>query len=269
VSGRLKRYWSHLIMGEAKESVVARLYRSVQIVNIAPEDVDFNELTNLQSAWQHPGTPALQDVVSRHQISEFLEGRVDPVFVQCIEAVKLVAKDATTYLDLACGGGYYSVIVRRTAPSLKYVGADYSAAMVEKARENYPGVDFLVQDATNTTFDDRSFDAVMLSGALEHIPNYEKAIAELCRVADKYIVLHRALITEGSEIRHTKGSQYNIVTPRIYYPVNYLVDRFAQGGFEPISQRPTYPNAPNTLTFVFARSHPPRILELQERTAPV
>ena len=56
MSGRLKRYWSHLITGQAKESEVARLYRSVQIVNIAPEDVDFNELTNLRSAWQHPGT---------------------------------------------------------------------------------------------------------------------------------------------------------------------------------------------------------------------
>lgn len=208
------------------------------------------DLLDLSTAWQDANTPGLQDVVSSYQIQEFKQGRIDPVFEKYIDAVEFVSKEAKTLLDLACGGGYYSYVIGQTAPNLAYQGADFSAAMVEKAAQNFPGKSFEVQNATATSYEDDSFDVVSLSGALEHIPEYEKAIAELCRVASLFVILHRVPLAEGEEIKHTKTGQYNIVTPRIYFPLLYIEAQFASRGFDVAWKAPTYDGREDTVTFV-------------------
>jgi 2-polyprenyl-3-methyl-5-hydroxy-6-metoxy-1,4-benzoquinol methylase len=44
------------------------------------------------------------------------------------------------------------------------------------------------QDVTALTFADRSFDVVTMLEVLEHIPDTEKALAEVCRVAERCII---------------------------------------------------------------------------------
>lgn len=68
----------------------------------------------------------------------------------------------SSLLDLGVGGG-------RTTPELsrhagRYVGSDYSAAMVAACRKRFPELAFVEADATNMPqFADASFDAVMFS----------------------------------------------------------------------------------------------------------
>lgn len=65
-------------------------------------------------------------------------------------------------LDLGVGGG-------RTVPALRalarrYVGLDYAEGMVSICRERYPGLEFVVGDASDLSqFPDGSFDAVVFS----------------------------------------------------------------------------------------------------------
>jgi ubiquinone/menaquinone biosynthesis C-methylase UbiE len=44
------------------------------------------------------------------------------------------------------------------------------------------------QDVTTLTFADRSFDVVTMLEVLEHIPNTEEALAEVCRVARRCVI---------------------------------------------------------------------------------
>ena len=145
-------------------------------------------------------------------------------------------------------------ILSIVAPEVTYHGCDDSSATVDSARLNYPGLRFDVADATQTGLADRSSDAIMLSGVLEHIPDYSGAIDELCRLANSDIILHRLPLTKGREPAFIKGAQYNIETPRIYFQKPLIESAFQARGFAVARCRPTYTHNRNVLTYLFVRS---------------
>lgn len=70
--------------------------------------------------------------------------------------------DGIDILDLGVGGGRTTPYLSRLAS--RYVGADYSEAMVQACRAKFPYHEFLVADASNLgMFPDSSFDAVVFS----------------------------------------------------------------------------------------------------------
>jgi ubiquinone/menaquinone biosynthesis C-methylase UbiE len=68
-------------------------------------------------------------------------------------------------LDLGCGTGIYA----RFFPPQSYVGADIDPDYIAAAQSKFPNHRFLVQDATQTSFQDGEFDACMISGVLHHL----------------------------------------------------------------------------------------------------
>jgi SAM-dependent methyltransferase len=189
------------------------------------------------------------------------EGIVDPVFVPVIEALNALPLEHFSLLDAACATGYYSEVVQSQVPKpVQYRGCDFSSAMIEQARRYYPDLQFDVEDLTGLTYPDRGFDVVLLSGALEHIPGFEDAVSEACRVCSSYLILHRCPLTSGSEHEYTAGSQYNIETSRIYFSRRPLINGFAQHGLaldrevnRSILRGPAEAPVRTVVTFVFKR----------------
>lgn len=62
------------------------------------------------------------------------------------------------------------------------VGIDISEETVKKSKERYPRFEYFVADATNLPFPENSFDYVICSEVIEHIPEDEKALSEVKRV---------------------------------------------------------------------------------------
>ena len=62
------------------------------------------------------------------------------------------------------------------------VGIDISAEAVKRSEENYPRFEYFVADATNLPFLDDSFNCVVCSEVIEHIPEDEKLLLEVKRV---------------------------------------------------------------------------------------
>jgi ubiquinone/menaquinone biosynthesis C-methylase UbiE len=83
-------------------------------------------------------------------------------------------------LDLGCGTGIYAP--RFPAPT--YVGADLSADYIAAARGKFPAHEFVVADATCTSFHDGEFDACMICGVLHHLDDEVAArvVKEAARV---------------------------------------------------------------------------------------
>jgi len=83
-------------------------------------------------------------------------------------------------LDLACGPGYVAAaaLERGAAP----VGIDIAEAMVEVARRENPGIEFLLGDAEELPFEADRFDAALANFVFNHLPRPERAAAELARV---------------------------------------------------------------------------------------
>jgi len=85
-------------------------------------------------------------------------------------------KAGTSVLDLGVGGGRTTAYLSKVAS--RYVGVDYSDAMVQTCRTKFPDLDFRLADASDlSAFEDASFDAVVFSfnGLDSVIPNEKRS----------------------------------------------------------------------------------------------
>ena len=73
----------------------------------------------------------------------------------------------------------------------KYLLNENNNNLLNKRLFLYEKYNFSKQDITSLSFSNLHFETLLMSGVLEHIPNYELAISEACRVASKYVILHR------------------------------------------------------------------------------
>ena len=84
-------------------------------------------------------------------------------------------------LDIGCGTGDLSEEFRR-AGARSVAGADFSAAMLSRARDKAAGGDWLQADALRLPFDDGTFDAVASAFVLRNLVDLPAAFAEMARV---------------------------------------------------------------------------------------
>jgi demethylmenaquinone methyltransferase/2-methoxy-6-polyprenyl-1,4-benzoquinol methylase len=95
-------------------------------------------------------------------------------------------------LDVACGSGKLSAELARIAgPGGRVVGLDFSHQMLEIARRDHPGIEFVEGDALNLPFDDESFDASTIAFGLRNLADPVRGLREMLRV-----VRHRAVVLE-------------------------------------------------------------------------
>src|SRR5579859_3951742 len=86
-------------------------------------------------------------------------------------------------LDVACGEGYGSAIIARTAKTV--TGVDISSEAVAHASEQYSNVknlSFLTGSASDLPLPDASFDAVVSFETIEHLLEQEEMLSEIHRV---------------------------------------------------------------------------------------
>jgi len=90
------------------------------------------------------------------------------------------------FLDAGCGIGDHSARIGRHG--LRCIGVDISDAILEDARRKISrdGLDGMISFQTEKleqlSFPDEHFDFVHCRGVLMHIPEWERALRELCRV---------------------------------------------------------------------------------------
>ncbi|HUS81017.1 MAG TPA: class I SAM-dependent methyltransferase [Armatimonadota bacterium] len=141
---------------------------------------------------QKPGFSTMAEQVARGLMKA--EGR----FAQWEGKDWLPGEAGQSVLDVGCGNGNYAPFFWR-GKGMHYTGCDLSTAMLELARRDNPGVEFVRADATDLPFEDRSFDMTFCSDLLIHLPPEleSEVIGELRRVARVYAVLHQRVMIEA------------------------------------------------------------------------
>ena len=95
-------------------------------------------------------------------------------------------------LDVACGSGKLTAELATIAgPQGRVVGLDFSPQMIEVARRDHPGIEFVEGDALNLPFDDASFDASTIAFGLRNLSDPVRGLREMLRV-----VRRRAVVLE-------------------------------------------------------------------------
>jgi glycosyltransferase involved in cell wall biosynthesis/2-polyprenyl-3-methyl-5-hydroxy-6-metoxy-1,4-benzoquinol methylase len=96
-------------------------------------------------------------------------------------------------LDAGCGEGIPAVMMAQKGAAV--TACDLSGPNIKRAREyaKEEGVadkiNFLIADSENLPFADNSFDLVVSSHVLEHLPDFDRGLAELMRVTRKRAII--------------------------------------------------------------------------------
>ena len=117
----------------------------------------------------------------------------------------LLTKDMDV-LELATGTGLIAVNIAGAARSIE--ATDFSQKMIETAKKKTvpENVHFTVADATALTYEDHSFDAVVISNALHIMPNPELVLDNVKRVLKPNGILIAPNFSHG----HLKESSWNL-----------------------------------------------------------
>jgi demethylmenaquinone methyltransferase / 2-methoxy-6-polyprenyl-1,4-benzoquinol methylase len=86
-------------------------------------------------------------------------------------------------LDVACGSGKLTARLAKIAGGGgRVVGLDFSSQMLEVARRDHPGIEFIEGDALKLPFDDGTFDASTIAFGLRNLANPILGLREMLRV---------------------------------------------------------------------------------------
>src|SRR5688572_26501638 len=91
-------------------------------------------------------------------------------------------------VEVGCGDGYYLYILSNLKMGLHLTGVDFDRRALESARQNLKGksVRLVYGDLmTGLPFANSSFDKVIMSEVLEHLPSDIKGLREIRRILKK------------------------------------------------------------------------------------
>ncbi len=106
----------------------------------------------------------------------------DTAYTELCSYIRKHLTHADSVLELACGTG--QLTYRLAGEVNSWTATDFSPKMVEEAKKQGKGanIEFGVEDATALTYNDDSFDVVVIANALHIMPEPDKALSEICRV---------------------------------------------------------------------------------------
>ncbi|MCL5738685.1 MAG: methyltransferase domain-containing protein [Bacteroidetes bacterium] len=165
-----------------------------------------------------------------HQYLKFTNERTQPS-IDLAARIKL--ENPRSIIDIGCGPGNSTHVLRERWPNAKLVGLDSSANMIRKAKEDYPDMEWIIGDASNFT-SDRTFDVVFSNAALQWMQNHDSLIPQLFSIAapggtlavqvpaNNESSLHKAVLSVSSKEKWSKftsgcESLMNYQTAEYYY----------------------------------------------------
>jgi SAM-dependent methyltransferase len=111
------------------------------------------------------------------------EGTLDELFTQA---------DPQSLLDVGCGEGVLThQWAQRLGDERRVVGIDLDdpALHAEWAKRTAPNLEYRVMKAENLPFADDEFDTATAIEVLEHVPDAEHTVAEMARVAKRWLLV--------------------------------------------------------------------------------
>lgn len=98
--------------------------------------------------------------------------------------------NADSVLEIGCGEGFVLDYLAKRNPTLHLRGIDRDFEAVRMASKISASViEFVCADGAHLPCDDDSFDAVILSEVLEHVPNPDAILKEAIRVTRRYLLI--------------------------------------------------------------------------------
>jgi ubiquinone/menaquinone biosynthesis C-methylase UbiE len=113
------------------------------------------------------------------------------------------------FLEVGCAQGHFEVFASRFSANV--FGGDFEFRWLAGAKKRAPRAHFAGINAEMLPFRDNSFDLVLCTEVLEHVPDWKRAFGELQRVSRKKIVvtvpLEKGLVWKGISVFRKMGTR--------------------------------------------------------------
>lgn len=114
------------------------------------------------------------------QYLKFKKERTQPS-IDLVNRIKF--ENPQRIIDIGCGPGNSTAVLKKRFPDAHIIGVDFSPNMIEKAKSDYPKLDFMLFDATED-FDklEGKFDIVFSNACIQWVPNHRKLLADMMNI---------------------------------------------------------------------------------------
>jgi len=94
-------------------------------------------------------------------------------------------KNKLKILDVGCGAGSKTKMLKKIFPGFTFLGCDVSKKAISYANKDSSGIKFFVADAQKLPIKTNSIDVVIAQSVLDHLESPEKGMSEVYRVLKK------------------------------------------------------------------------------------
>lgn len=86
-------------------------------------------------------------------------------------------------IDIGCGPGNSTAVLKSRFPDSYVLGVDFSPNMIERAKSDYPELDFMLFDATSD-FEklDGKFDVVFSNACIQWVPDHKRLLCNMMAI---------------------------------------------------------------------------------------
>jgi 2-polyprenyl-3-methyl-5-hydroxy-6-metoxy-1,4-benzoquinol methylase len=138
-------------------------------------------------------------------------------------------------LDAGCGDGINLTILSKM-PNAQITACDYNPIRIQRTKKAFPNVKVIHQDLSNVQIDEDSFDIILCSQVLEHVPEDTVVLRELRKMLSPSGILIVGVPNEGCFLARLRN---HVLEPYIgrttdhvhFYTEEELTNKFRSAGF--------------------------------------
>lgn len=151
-------------------------------------------------------------------------------------AGRLYAENPQRIIDIGCGPGNSTAVLKKRYPDAYVLGADFSPNMIEKAKAEHDDIDFMIFDATKD-FEKLSdkFDIVFSNACIQWVPNHQKLLKDMMSILNSngimaiqvpineeqavHRIIKKVIRTEKWNGRFTSTREFYTLTESEYFDI--------------------------------------------------
>ena len=185
----------------------------------------------LLRGWQNPVVAERQLEAFTPLLQQMRQGNPREDFIALAKAVEMTGLRDPSIIEVGCGSGWnFEVLTYLLKRPVRYIGLDYSEAMVSLARKCYPDVTFLAGDASKLPFSDSVYDILISGVVLMHLVDYQKAIQESRRVTRSWCIFHTVPVLQHRKTTFLSKKAYGQAVIEVIFNESHLRQIFEECG---------------------------------------